>query len=73
MNPAKLRLAPIPSREVFRMTIAVPAALRADLLRYAELLAQSGGKAPTIEELIPHMLESFMSTDRAFRRTKRPM
>ena len=71
MSMARLKLGPLPSREMFKVTVILPAALRSDLIRYAELLVQSSGPLDGIEQLIPHMLESFMETDSAFQRLKR--
>lgn len=72
MSIPRLKLGPLPSRNVFKVTITLSAALRADLLRYAELLAQSSGPINGIEQLVPYMLESFIETDSGFQRLKRP-
>jgi hypothetical protein len=56
---------------VFKVTVILSAALRSDLIRYAELLAQSGDSVQGIEQLIPHMLQSFIEADGGFQRAKR--
>lgn len=71
MTASKLKLGPLPSRDVFKVTVTLSAALRADLIRYAEMLAPSSGRVHGIEQLIAHMLESFVETDTAFQRAKR--
>ncbi|MCK6429866.1 MAG: DUF2274 domain-containing protein [Burkholderiaceae bacterium] len=63
---SKLRLGPLPSTETTKVTIALPAALRADLERYAKLHAETWGQAVELSALIPHMLEAFIRRDRAF-------
>ena len=67
----KLKLGPLPSTEVVKVTIALPAALRGELERYARLLAESSGQPTDLTRLIPHMLAEFIRGDRAFRRASR--
>jgi len=64
----KLRLGPLPKIESVKLTFACPAALKADLERYAALHAQTYGEAVDATALIPHMLEAFIAGDRGFRR-----
>lgn len=64
----KLRLGPLPKTEVVRLTIALPAKVKTDLDRYAELYAAAYGEPVDAAALVPHMLASFMERDRAFRR-----
>ncbi len=66
----KLRLGPLPKADTVTLTITVSAALKADLDRYAELHAQQWGDAADVRRLVPYMLESFLASDRAFRRAK---
>jgi hypothetical protein len=63
---AKLRLGPIPKTETVKLTIALPSRLKADLERYAELHTQTFGEKIDVPTLIPHMLETFITRDRAF-------
>ncbi len=46
--------------------IAVPAAVKGDLDRYAEIYSATYGKVDAAT-LIPHMLAAFMDRDRGFR------
>ncbi len=72
MSPSacKLRLGPLPRHETVRLTIALTAALKVDLERYAALHAQTYGEPVDAVTLIPHMLESFMMRDRGFKALK---
>lgn len=66
----KLRLGPLPKTEVVRLTIAIPAKVKADLDRYAELYAAAYGEPADAATLVPHMLAAFMDRDRGFRRAR---
>lgn len=67
-TPAKkLRLGPLPKTESTKLTFVCPAALKADLDRYAALHAQAYGEMVDAATLIPYMLEAFMAGDRGFR------
>ncbi|WP_428393496.1 DUF2274 domain-containing protein [Lichenicoccus sp.] len=64
---SKLRLGPLPKMESVRLTITLPAAVKSDLDRYAELYAREYGEPVDAVALVPHMLAAFMERDRAFR------
>ena len=66
----KLRLGPLPKTETVRLTITLPAAVKADLDRYAELYGKAYGEAVDAASLAPHMLAAFMERDRGFRRVR---
>ena len=68
---AKLRLGPLPKTESVKLTISLSARLKEDLDRYAELHAKTWGAPVDAAALIPHMLESFIERDRAFRSATR--
>ena len=63
----KLRLGPLPKTEVVKITIAVSAATKSALDRYASLHSQFHGEIVDATTLIPHMLESFIARDRGFK------
>ncbi len=68
----KLKLGPLADDKPVKITVELPAIVHRDLVAYAEVLAQSTGRAvsdPT--KLIVPMIERFMATDRAFARTRR--
>ncbi|UNG17471.1 DUF2274 domain-containing protein [Stutzerimonas zhaodongensis] len=67
-TPRKLRLGPLPKTESVKLTFIWPAALKADLDRYAAMHAETYGEAVDAATLIPHMLESFMAGDRGFKK-----
>ncbi len=66
----KLRLGPLPRSEMVRLTVVLPAAVKADLDRYAELFAAAYGEAVDAAALVPHMLAAFMERDRGFRKAR---
>ena len=66
----KLRLGPLPRTEVVRLTIVLPATIKADLDRYAKLYGAAYGAEVDAATLVPHMLAAFMGRDRAFQRTR---
>ncbi|MDP3750791.1 MAG: DUF2274 domain-containing protein [Polaromonas sp.] len=63
----KLRLGPLPKTEVVKLTIAVSAATKSALDRYASLHSQLHGESVDATALIPHMLEAFIARDRGFK------
>lgn len=68
----RLKLADLADEKPVRLTLDIPARLHRDLLAYA--LAVNGGDtkgAPSVERLIPPMLERFIATDRAFSRARK--
>ncbi|NYT25918.1 DUF2274 domain-containing protein [Alcaligenaceae bacterium] len=64
----KLRLGPLPTTQMVKLTFTCPVDLKADLERYAELHAQAYGEEVDAVTLIPHMLEAFMAGDRGFKK-----
>lgn len=67
---AELRLGPLPKTAIVKLTIAMSAALKADLDRYAKLHSQTWGEPTDVIELIPHMLEAFIARDRGFSKVR---
>ncbi|MGI4813438.1 MAG: DUF2274 domain-containing protein [Janthinobacterium lividum] len=69
-----LRLGPLPSTAIVKLTISCSETLKTDLDRYAALHSQTYGKAVDAATLIPHMLEVFMARDRNFKKANaRPL
>ena len=68
----RLKLGPIPDDTPVRRTIVLSAAQDALLRDYVQALAAQEGMTalPTIERLIPVIVERFIATDRAFRRPR---
>ena len=67
----KLKLGPIPDDKPVRLTIIVSAELAALLRTYADAVGSGNSKPVTVERIVPHILERFIRTDRAFMRTRR--
>ncbi len=69
----KLRLAPLADEKPVKITIALPAAVHADLVAYGVCLARESGASEPIEpeRLVAPMLAKFLSTDRAFAKMRR--
>ena len=66
---AKLRIGPLPDDRSVKRTIMFTAALDALIRDYAAAIAAQDGQseAPTVEKLVPIIVERFITTDRAFR------
>jgi hypothetical protein len=66
-----LRLGPLPDTSSVKLTISLSAELKAQLDRYAELHAEAWGDKVEVATLIPHILQTFIARDRAFRHVLR--
>lgn len=63
----KLRIGLIADDRPIKRTVLLPPPLDTDLRIYADLIAaESGQPAPSVEKVIPAMLERFIRTDREF-------
>lgn len=68
----RLKLADLTDEKPVRVTVELPARLHRELLAYA--IAVNGGEAkgaPTIERIVPPMLERFVSSDREFAKARK--
>lgn len=63
-----LKLGALPNSDVVRLTLTLPAALKAQLDLYAELHSSQHGKTVDAQSLIPRILEVFLDKDREFQR-----
>ncbi|MFA6123010.1 MAG: DUF2274 domain-containing protein [Sphingomonas sp.] len=61
-----IKLARLPDRIPVKVTIAVPPNLHRDLVDYAAVYKAAYGDDQPVAELIPHMLEAFLASDRGF-------
>jgi len=69
---AKLKLNALEDDKPKKGTVEFSPPVYRDLETYAEVLAQQTGKpVPDPMKLVPHMVERFMATDRAFARMRR--
>jgi len=67
-SAGKLRLGPLPKTDTVKLPITLTVTLKADLDRYAALHAQTWGEPVDAAALVPHILETFIARDRAFRK-----
>lgn len=68
----RLKLADLADEKPVRVTVELSARLHRDLVAYA--VAVNGGDAkgaPTIERIVPPMLERFVSSDREFAKARK--
>ncbi|TSD84634.1 DUF2274 domain-containing protein [Mycobacterium sp. KBS0706] len=61
-----LKIGRLPDRTLVRMSFRAGPELARSLRAYAELYSETYGQAAAVPDLIPHMLESFLASDRAF-------
>lgn len=63
-----LSLGPIPTLETIRLAISLPAPVKADLDRYAQLHEKAWGMKTDASALIPHIVETFLARDKEFQK-----
>lgn len=63
---AELKLPKLPDRTPVKLAIAVTPDLHQALSDYATIYNQSYGQTEPLVELVPHMLASFLASDRGF-------
>ncbi len=68
MPKLKLKLSPLPDEKPVKVTVALSAELAALIAAYGAAVGSSDGKAPSVERLIPPIVERFIRGDRAFMR-----
>jgi len=68
---SKLKLGTILDDRPVKLSIELPAQVNRDLIAYAEVLGRETGQTIEPAKLIAPMLARFMSTDRAFARSRR--
>lgn len=68
-----LKLDRLPEREAARITFTANPALKAALADYAEVYRRTYGHRESVAELIPFMLDAFMTADPGFRRGRREL
>ena len=68
---SKLKIGTILDDRPVKLAIELPAQVNRDLIAYAEALGRETGRTIEPAKLISPMLARFMSTDRAFARSRR--
>jgi hypothetical protein len=67
----KLKIGTILDDRPVKLAIELPAQVNRDLIAYAEVLGRETGQTIEPAKLVAPMLARFMSTDRAFARSRR--
>ena len=67
---SKLKIGTILDDRPVKLAVELPAQVNRDLVAYAELLGRETGQTIEPTKLIAPMLTRFMSTDRAFARSR---
>ncbi|MGE5515188.1 MAG: DUF2274 domain-containing protein [Bacteroidota bacterium] len=68
----KLKLTTIPDDRPVRLTITFTGEQHRLLAAYAQAVSAEAGRAVEPAKLVPHIVERFIATDRAFARKKQP-
>ncbi len=68
---ASLKLGKLPDRETTKITFTSSAELSKLLTTYASVYEAEYGLRESIADIIPHMLEAFIKTDRGFQKSCR--
>jgi hypothetical protein len=69
---SKLKLGMIADDKPVKLTIELPAHVHRNLVAYSEAIGrESGQAAPDPAKIVPHMVERFMATDRAFAKVRK--
>ena len=66
-----IKLRRLPSTGIVKISISVSEALKGQIDRYAQLHSQTWGTQVNASALIPYIVETFLSTDLAFRKSER--
>ncbi|WP_225769636.1 DUF2274 domain-containing protein [Inquilinus sp. Marseille-Q2685] len=61
-----LKLRRLPDRTPARISFQAAPELAQSLRAYADLYRETYGRAESVSDLVPYMLESFLASDRAF-------
>ena len=67
----ELKLPRLPDRTPVKLTVTVGADLHQSLKEYADLYATTYGSVESIIDLIPFMLDAFLTSDRSFAKGSR--
>lgn len=65
-----LKIGKLPDRTPVKLTISMTPELNQALADYASVYQDSYGEAESVTELVPHMLRSFLESDRAFAKAR---
>lgn len=68
-----LKLGQLPDRLPVKITVTVSPELKSALDDYAAIYASTYGQNETVSELVPYMLEAFLSGDGKFREARKSL
>jgi hypothetical protein len=68
-----LKLGLIPDDKPVKLTVTISSALEQRLVEYAQAYSAAIGREIDHRKLVPHMLDRFMRTDRAFKQQRPPL
>lgn len=68
-----LKLDKLPDREAVKITFTASPEIKAALTDYAEIYRRTYGHKEGVADLIPFMLEAFMSADPGFKRARKAL
>ena len=66
----EIKLTKLPDRTLVKLTISISPSLKRALDDYAAIYCQTYGTNEPISEIVPHMLESFLTGDRGFQKAR---
>jgi hypothetical protein len=67
----ELKLGKLPDRKPVKITIVLPPDLNHALQAYAAAYRETYGEEEEVAELIPYMIDSFLSADRGFAKVRK--
>lgn len=65
-----LKIGKLPDRTPVKLAISMTPELNQALADYASVYRETYGETESVSDLIPHMLRSFMESDRAFAKAR---
>ncbi len=68
-----LKLEKLPDRDPVKITFIAGPELKSALGDYAEIYRRAYGQKESVADLIPFMLEAFMSADQSFKRSRKQL
>jgi hypothetical protein len=68
-----LKIGKLPDRTPVKLTINLTPRLHQDLSDYAAVYRETYGQDDGVAELVPHMLRSFLESDRAFAKARQSL
>jgi hypothetical protein len=67
----ELKLARLPDRKPVKLTIMLPPETNTALQAYGAAYREAYGEEEEVAELVPYMIDSFLSTDRGFAKVRK--